>query len=255
MLLTTGCGTLQNGRGWGQDAIYPISLKRVGQAAKNAVLDPVTWISAGGAAIFAIDDFDEKTSDWATEHTPIFGSVERAATISDDINDVLEAEVLATALLTSSGSKIPQWGLSKVRGGLVEYGALEAVSALTSFGKSATDRLRPDETDRRSFPSAAASKAFATVRLSNRNVDSIEMPPWLRTSIKTGNLIAASGSAWARVEGNRHYPSDVLAGACLGNFVTTFIHDAFMNLPEDESFSFYIEPAPRHVFVSISFEF
>lgn len=255
ILLTTGCGTLQNGRGWGQDAIYPISWKRVGQAAKNAALDPVTWISAGGAAIFAIDDFDEKTSDWATEHTPIFGSVERAATISDDINNVLEAEVLATALLTPSGSKVPQWSLSKIRGGLVEYGALEAVSALTSFGKSATDRLRPDETDRRSFPSQAASKAFATARLSNRNLDSIEMPAWLRTSVKAGNLIAASGSAWARVEGNRHYPSDVLAGACLGNFVTTFIHDAFMNLPEDEPFSFYIEPAPRHIFVGLSFEF
>ncbi len=255
LMLTSGCGTLKNGRGWGQDAIYPVTWKRVGTAAKNALFDPVTWVSAGGAAIFAIDDFDQRTSAWATKHTPIFGSVSHAATISDDINRVLEAEVLVTGLLTPSGDEIPQWGLSKIRGGLVEYGALEAVSALTSFGKSATDRERPDESDRRSFPSQAASKAFATMRLSNRNLDSIEMPRWLRTSIKSGNLIVASGSAWARVEGERHYPSDVLAGACLGNFVTTFIHDAFMNLPEDSGFSFYIEPSPSHIFAGVSFEF
>jgi membrane-associated phospholipid phosphatase len=109
--------------------------------------------------------------------------------------------------------------------------------------------------DRRSFPSQAASKAFATIRLSNRNLDSIEMPPWLRTTIKSGNYVAASGAAWARVEGERHYPSDVLAGACLGNLVTTFIHDAFMNLPEDSTFSFYIEPSPSGVYAAISFEF
>jgi membrane-associated phospholipid phosphatase len=255
LMLTTGCGTLENGRGWGQDAIYPVSWKRVGNAAKNAVLDPVTWVSAGGAAIFAIDDFDERTSAWATKHTPIFGSVSGAASTSDDINTVLEAEVWATALLTASGSDFPQWGLAKLRGGLVEYGALEAVSELTSLGKSLTDRERPDESDRRSFPSQAASKAFATIRLSNRNLDSIEMPPWLRTTIKSGNYVAASGAAWARVEGERHYPSDVLAGACLGNLVTTFIHDAFMNLPDDSTFSFYIEPSPSGVYAAISFEF
>ena len=135
VIFTTSCGTLQNERGWGQDAIYPIGWGRVGRAAKNAVLDPVTWISAGAAAVFAIDDFDEKTSDWATKHTPIFGSVSRAASISDDINSVLEAEVLATVWLTPSGSEVPQWGLAKIRGGAVEYGAMESVRALTSFGK------------------------------------------------------------------------------------------------------------------------
>jgi membrane-associated phospholipid phosphatase len=46
--------------------------------------------------------------------------------------------------------------------------------------------------------------------------------------------------AWARVEARKHYPSDVLAGAALGHFLTAFIHDAFLNLPEDGSVDFSV---------------
>lgn len=41
-------------------------------------------------------------------------------------------------------------------------------------------------------------------------------------------------TAWARVEGNVHYPSDVLVGAALGNFIGMFIHDAFIGRAEDD---------------------
>jgi membrane-associated phospholipid phosphatase len=51
--------------------------------------------------------------------------------------------------------------------------------------------------------------------------------------MQIGNVVLAGGVAWARVEGRRHYPSDVLFGAALGHFLTAFIHDAFMNLPDD----------------------
>lgn len=257
MMCATGCGTLQNGRGWGQDAIYPVKWERVKQAAKNAVLDPVTWISAGGAAIFAIDDFDEKTSNWATEHTPVFGSESRAADMGEDLVNVIQAGTVATFVATPSGEEFPEWAWYKTKGGLLEFGALEAVSALTSFGKDTAGRTRPDGEDDRSFPSADSSKAFASARLSNRNLDSINMASWMRTSLKAGNIVLASGTAWSRVEGNRHYPSDVLIGACLGNMVTIFIHDAFMNLPDgkESSFSFYIEPSPRQILGGVSFEF
>jgi len=29
LILIAGCGTLENGRGWGQDALYPVNGKRV----------------------------------------------------------------------------------------------------------------------------------------------------------------------------------------------------------------------------------
>ena len=255
LMLTTGCGTLPDGRGWGQDAIYPPRWERVRAAAKHALFDPVTWIPALGAGVFAIDDFDQKTSDWATEHTPIFGSVSGADDASDNLKNALQMETAATWLLTPSGSEFPEWGFAKIRGGAVEYGALQATGALTDLGKSTTGRTRPDDSNDRSFPSQHASTAFANARLSNRNLDSIRMPAWARNSLKGGNLVMATGTAWARVEGKRHYPSDVLAGACLGNLVTTFIHDAFMNLPESKGVSFYIEPAPSHVFAGVSLDF
>jgi membrane-associated phospholipid phosphatase len=46
-------------------------------------------------------------------------------------------------------------------------------------------------------------------------------------------VVLASGVAWARVEARVHYPSDVLFGAALGHFLAAFIHDAFLNLPDD----------------------
>jgi len=255
LLLAGGCGTLSGGHGWGQDAIYPVQWERIPKAAQRALLDPVTWVSAGGAAVFAIDDFDEKVSHWAADHTPVFGSQRGARDASDVLVTVLQAEALGTGLLTPSGDDPLGWTFSKAKGIGVECLALYATSGATDLIKDATDRLRPDGSDHKSLPSGHASAAFSGARLANRNLDSLDLAPWVRTSLKTGNLMAASATAWARVEGHKHYPSDVLIGACLGNFITTFIHDAFLNLPEDSRFDFYLEPSPRGLFGSVSWRF
>jgi hypothetical protein len=250
-----GCSTLSNGRGWGQDAVYPVSWDRIKTAAKNAVLDPVTWGTAAGAAVFAIDDFDQRVSDWASEKTPVFGSNENADDASDTFVTLLRNETYITLVLTPSGEDPLDWSLSKARGLAVEYAAIKATDGVTGVLKSTTDRTRPDESDTRSLPSGHASSAFASLRLSNRNLDHIQMPQWARISLKTGNYLMAGATAWARVEAKQHYPSDVLAGAALGNMTTSFIHDAFMNLPEDSGFSFYIEPSPRGAFLAVSCDF
>ena len=78
--------------------------------------------------------------------------------------------------------------------------------------------------------------------LANRDLDYIDLPKDFRPVLKIGNTLVASGVAWARVEGRRHYPSDVLVGAALGHFLTAFIHDAFLNLPEDSNVEFAISP-------------
>ena len=255
LLVGGGCSTLDNGRGWGQDAVYPIRWKRIPLAAKRALLDPVTWVSGGSAALFAIDDFDNKVSNWAANNTPIFGSQSGAQDASDVMVNVLQAEALGTGLLTPSGHDPLDWTFSKAKGIGVEYVALRATSGATDLLKDATGRLRPDGSDRESFPSGHSSAAFGSARLANRNLDSIALSPWVRTSLKAANLVTAGATGWARVEGQKHHPSDVLVGACLGNFITTFIHDAFLNLPEDSNFSFYLEPSPRGVFLSVSWSF
>jgi membrane-associated phospholipid phosphatase len=93
------------------------------------------------------------------------------------------------------------------------------------------------------MPSGHASSAFSGMALANRNLDYIQMHPYARNGLKAANIAAAASVAWARVEGEKHYPTDVLVGAALGNFLTRLVHDSFMNLDEHEQFSFYLEPA------------
>lgn len=228
-LILAGCGTLPNGRRWGQDAFDPIDSDRISLAAHNALFNVNTLVPLTGALIFAVDDFDERVSDWAVKHTPVFGSPSDARDASDDLLTALGVEVVRTTLATPSGEDREEWIVSKASGGSVVLAAVGLTNGVTSVLKDATDRTRPDKSSDRSFPSAHSSSAFSLAALSNRNIDSIHMPQALKPAIKAGNLLLASGVGW----GQKHYPSDILAGAALGHFVTAFIHDAFLNLPED----------------------
>ncbi|MEA3225185.1 MAG: phosphatase PAP2 family protein [Planctomycetota bacterium] len=254
-LVLAGCGTLPNGRRWGHDAFSPIDFDRISRAAHDAFFDLNTLIPLTGAAIFAVDDFDERVSDWAVKHTPVFGSGGDARDASDDLVTVLGVEAVITAFATPSGDVSNKWIVSKAKGGVVELAAVGATNGMTSLLKSATDRTRPDKSSNRSFPSAHTSSAFSFAALANRNLDSIHMPRTLKPAIKAGNLLLASCVGWARVEGQKHYPSDVLAGAALGHFLTAFIHDAFLNLPENGDVDFGVFPVEGGAGVSLSFRF
>jgi hypothetical protein len=250
-----GCGTLEDGRGWGEDVVLRADGERFGRAVHNAFWD---WQTVGplvGAGVFAIGDLDDRTSDWATKHNPIFGSDHDARDASDDLKDALWIEMVATALVTPSGDEAGEWAFSKAKGLVVELGAVRATRGATSGLKSWTSRQRPDESDDRSFPSGHASEAFSLATLSNRNLDYIDVPCGLRRPLQVGNILAASGVAWARVEGRRHYPSDVLFAAALGHFVSTLIHDYFLDLPETNRFDFRIIPYDKGAFVELTFAF
>jgi membrane-associated phospholipid phosphatase len=83
----------------------------------------------------------------------------------------------------------------------------------------------------------------------------IDMPRALKPPLKIGNYLLASGVAWARVEGQRHYPSDVFAGAALGHFLTAFIHDAFMNLTKDGNADLVVFPVRRGAGIALAYRF
>jgi membrane-associated phospholipid phosphatase len=81
------------------------------------------------------------------------------------------------------------------------------------------------------------------------------MEEGLRLPLQIGNLLLATGVGWSRVEAGKHFPSDVLAGAALGHFLSAFIHDAFMGLPRDNRLSFDVLPSKHGVIIGLSFAF
>jgi len=255
LLLFAGCGALKNGRSWGQDAVFPGDLKNISRAAHNALFDLQTLIPAAGALIFVLDDFDGEVSDWATDHNPIFGSDENAQDASDVLRNVLLAESFVTALSTPSGNDPKKWAYAKSKGLGVELAALGTTLGTTALLKATTGRERPDESDNNSFPSGHSSASFSAATLANRNLDSIRLPKKVKRPLQVGNLILATSVAWARVEGGKHFPSDVLAGAALGHFITAFIHDAFLGLTAEDRFGFVIISLDGGAAAQLSFHF
>ena len=251
----TGCGTLKNDRGWGHDAIYPVELKRIPRAAYNAFFDLQTLIPAVGEVAFGTSKWDKKVSNWASDHNPIFGSKENANKASDYLLIPLYTETLVTALVAPSGEDSKNWAYWKTKGVAVEAVALGTTFGATALLKEVTNRTRPDESNDKSFPSSHSSSAFANATLSNRNLNAISLPKEVKLPLQVGNIVLATFTGWARIEAQKHYPSDVLAGAALGYFLTAFINDAFIGLPEDMRFGIVIIPLKRGAKAEMSFNF
>jgi membrane-associated phospholipid phosphatase len=254
-LSVMGCGTLSNGRGWGQDAIYPVDFKKIPRAAWNALVDPQTFVPAAGALVFGLSKWDKNVSHWATEHTPIFGSTKNAENDKLYLEIPLYTGVLITALATPSGGDSKDWVYSKLKGIAVEGAAELATAGAATLLKDTTGRTRPNGSSNKSFPSGEASTAFSSVALSNRNLDSIQLPQEVKIPLKVVNILLGTSVAWARVEAQAHYPSDILAGAALGNFLSATVHDSFLNLPKGKTYGFGIFLTKGGVMAELYFGF
>jgi membrane-associated phospholipid phosphatase len=94
-----------------------------------------------------------------------------------------------------------------------------AVAGITTAGiKLSTGRLRPDQTDdpfifkpfsgNDAFPSGHATLAFALATSLSEELHN----PWVSAILYTG----AAGTAWSRLNDQRHWLSDVLMGSAIG---------------------------------------
>jgi membrane-associated phospholipid phosphatase len=236
-----GCGSLPNGREWGQDATIAPGWERVQESAVHAARDPWVWAPLAGAALFQIDDWDRRTSDWAREHTPIFGSQQSAENWSDDLRTASTLANYVTIVATPSGAEPGEWFLNKAKGTLVDLAAVSATGLVTRTLKTSVNRERPNGEGGESFPSGHTSASAVHTRLASRNLESIEMSPAARTSLNVGLYALTIGTSWARIEAGWHYPSDTLFSIALGNFFASFINDAFLGL--DNSTQLAVVPA------------
>ena len=232
LVQASGCGTLPSGRGWGED-VSLTNWYQIKQAALSAAKDPETWAPLAGAAVFSMGELDESVSDWASKETPVFGSNRAAEDASDYLRGTLSLIKVGTALATPSGDTADEWLLLKFKGLAVMTVASAVPNEITDFIKQETDRRRPNDSNESSFPSGHATQAYASSTLASRNVDSLDLSEKSRRIMRYTFKGMAAGTAWARVEANLHFPSDVLFAAGLSHFLSAFIHDAFMGLDDD----------------------
>jgi membrane-associated phospholipid phosphatase len=242
VVIVSGCTALPNGRRWGADATVSPGWERVRASAINAARDPWVWGPLLGAAAFQIDGWDRRTSDWAREATPIFGSQNNASDWSDDLRSASTVAQRLTLLATPSGGNASEWLLAKAKGELVQFAAISVTSATTGQLKTRTSRERPNGAGERSFPSGHASKSAVHTRLAIENLQSIDMGDGTRRALSIGFNTLTLGTSWARVEAGVHFPSDTLVGMALGNFVGSFVNDAFLGL-EDANAAISFVPA------------
>lgn len=190
------------------------------EALARGLRDPATWVPAAGAFVFVATGQDEAVARWAAAETPLFGSPENALHLSSDFRTATHVLALGSTMLRRDAADWRTWG--------GQIAATTLAANLPGPVKRVSGRTRPDASDDLSFPSSHAAAAFAYAAIGRRNIDASDLPPPVKRSMKIGLMSLAGATAWARVEGGVHYPSDVLAGAALGNLVSTVINDALL---------------------------
>jgi membrane-associated phospholipid phosphatase len=251
----SACGTLPNGRGWGEEATLSPGWQRISDAAMESVTDISVWVPAAIALLFQFNNVDEDISEWAVDHNPIFGSVQNADDASDHLRGAAMASYLTTAMMTPSGYLKKDWAEGKMKGLGVGLSALAATAATTETLKRLTNRTRPDGSDQESFPSGHSSIAAASASLAAKNTENLNVPGWGKNFLKAGFFTLSVATGWARVEAEKHYPSDVLFGMALGNFIGTFFNDAFMGLVSPGHLTIAIGPTAKGASMRLHYRF
>jgi membrane-associated phospholipid phosphatase len=180
------------------------------------------WLLFGGtvAAVGVAHEFDGKVRDHFAGKTPVLDGKDRHST-----RDALPAAAIVAGTwalglaLDDSAGRIEAYRM-------LEAGALSSIT--TTVFKYGAGRARPNETLRvddwrtggSSFPSLHVTAAFAigTVFAESGSDDY----RWVRRLVGFG---MASGTAYARLHGNVHWLSDVVAGAAIGVYTGAFTLD------------------------------
>jgi hypothetical protein len=219
-VLSGGCAT--TGKFWPSGAQWS-------KSAARAARHPGTWVPLAGAGVVAVAGWDHDISDWARRETPLFGSTATAEHSSNVFLAVSDVGMVASALAVRDPEQ-KYWPATLKRLVWEQVGVFSAVTCREPI-RQLTDRQRPNG-EPKGFPSGHSTIAFAQAAMTYRNLDALEIDPRWAYAATGASAGCAALTAWARVEAGKHYPTDVLAGAALGNFVALLIHDAFLGKDE-----------------------
>lgn len=241
IFLSSSCSVLKRRGSWGKRALWPIKSSNVLDAAKRNATSMHVWVPLVGAGTIHWSGWDHKISNWANAGRGLYDDQTSADNWSDNFNDILKYEAYMTTILTPSmeeEEKFSSYAMSKAKGAFAVNAASFSSSYTHGRLAKAAHRRRPNKRDYRSFPSGHSTDAAARNMINSKNLDYIDMSDDLRFGIKSANTLMATGTLWARLEGKRHFPSDVLCGYALGSFISGFVYDALLNMNPNESFVF-----------------
>ena len=220
-------------------------------AAQEAWQSPATWVPAAAAATFWITGADTGVSDWARQQTPVFGSEENAGKWSNDLrfwaNRLMNVSQVAYFIDAEETSR-------PLRQALLGHAAAITATEAGLWIKKTTDRTRPSgAANSPSFPSQHAARSFAYTATTQQTFIAANRDDAFSKSIMALSWATSYGTAWARVEAGAHYPSDVLAGAALGNFTAIFLQKVL--LPHKSPIYFNYDPLSSTVLGGVAYEF
>jgi len=202
---------MENGRRWGEDVSLMPGWEKVGESAFDALTSPLVFIPATSALLLQIGDADGRLSDWASDHTPIAGSNDRAKQLSSDFHSSSSYAFYLSILATPSGNDPTTWVTSKMKGAAVQGGATLLGHTLMNEMKETTGRERPDNSDDLSFPSTMSFGSAVFAGFASKNIHAMNVPSPAKTGMNVVVHTLPYAVAWERVEAKEHYPSDVLA--------------------------------------------
>ena len=228
---------------------------RMGRAAQAAASAPRTWAPLLGAVALQIGDADRKLQTRMAEHTPVFGSQQRADELSDDLRSLSQGLWVVTALLPWDDEPAEGWFAAKGRVVLAQGSARLVTSKLTGDLKDGTSRMRPNGAGETSMPSDHATRASLYNTMSVYN---LQRMGWSTQNVARAQLgldVLAGATAWARVEANQHYPSDVLVGLGLGHFMGNFFTHAFLGPARAETLQVSLLPGRERFDIRVQLNF
>ena len=247
-----GCATLPGTARWGQNVTVRPGWARVRRAAATTASDPWVWGPLAGAAVLQVGHFDQRISRWGRTHNPIFGSEANATRWSYRLRSASVGVDIAALLLAPSGPFGETWLEDKAKGYLVNLVAATTAIESNTLISRMVHRERPNRANDHSFPSNHTTASAVYTRLAMLNLRQIPLTHGVRVALDAGLHGLTFATAWARIEGGWHYPSDTLFGMALGNFCAEFFTDAFMGLNRGPSQRIAFSPLPGGGLLSFS---
>jgi hypothetical protein len=129
---------------------------------------------------------DKRLSNWASNHTPVFGSQSADDDASSLLRESTSAAYIITMLATPSGDIQESWAIAKLKGFTVGTMAISSTTLATNFHKQNIHHICPDASTKRSFPSLHISDTAVNVTLASKNLESLPLNDRICTALRIG---------------------------------------------------------------------